>query len=210
MIYRMVNFLARAWNKAVASPIKKSAFGKCGKNVTVGRKAKFLGINNLIVGNRVMIGEECLFMSTLAKIRIGDNVMIGPRVTCITGGHRTDIIGRYMISITNEEKRPEDDRDIVFEGDIWSTKVQTNDELDRALKVTQIMNKLCYIEICTDKMDVPELSKLVIEDFKKKNKEETKLAPKQSVLSNTPIEIKKTENSSFQTTVHTSLKNIGE
>ena len=45
--------------------------------------------------------------------------MIGPGTTCITGGHRTDIIGRTMISVTNSEKRPEDDRDIVFEGDNW-------------------------------------------------------------------------------------------
>lgn len=30
-----------------------------------------------------------------------------------------DIVGRTMISITNDEKRPEDDKGIVFEGDNW-------------------------------------------------------------------------------------------
>ena len=30
-----------------------------------------------------------------------------------------DIVGRTMISVTNEEKRPEDDKDIIFEGDNW-------------------------------------------------------------------------------------------
>lgn len=30
-----------------------------------------------------------------------------------------DIVGRTMISVTNDEKRPEDDKDIVFEGDNW-------------------------------------------------------------------------------------------
>ena len=45
--------------------------------------------------------------------------MFGPKVTVITGGHRTDIVGRYMSSVTDSEKRPEDDRDIVFEGDNW-------------------------------------------------------------------------------------------
>ena len=58
-------------------------------------------------------------MCTRAKIKIGDNIMFGPGVTCITGGHRTDMVGRYMVSVTNEEKRPEDDRDIIFEGDNW-------------------------------------------------------------------------------------------
>ena len=48
----------------------------------------------------------------------------------------------------------------VFEGDVWSTKVSTADDFDKALKVTQIMNKLCYIEICTEPMDMPKLTVL--------------------------------------------------
>ena len=58
-------------------------------------------------------------MCTRAQIKIGDHVMFGPHVFTITGGHRTDIKGRYMDEITNDEKRPEDDRDIVLEGDNW-------------------------------------------------------------------------------------------
>ena len=45
----------------------------------------------------------------------------------------------------------------VFEGDVWATKVNTSEDFDKALKVTQIMNKLCYIEVCTDKLDAPQL-----------------------------------------------------
>ena len=67
-----------------------------------------------------------------------------------------------------------------FDGDIWATKVQTEDELDKALRVTQIINKLCYIEICTDAMDAPELSKKVISDFKLNTKKEIQKAQKQS------------------------------
>ncbi len=54
----------------------------------------------------------------------------------------------------------------VFEGDVWSTKVSTADDFDKALKVTQIMNKLCYIEICTAQNDMPELSKRSCDKFK--------------------------------------------
>lgn len=46
----------------------------------------------------------------------------------------------------------------VFEGDVWATKVTTSDDFDKALKVTQIMNKMCYIEVCTEQNDAPKLS----------------------------------------------------
>ena len=45
--------------------------------------------------------------------------MFGPNVTVITGDHRTDLIGRYMTSVRNEEKLPENDQTVVFEGDNW-------------------------------------------------------------------------------------------
>jgi acetyltransferase-like isoleucine patch superfamily enzyme len=58
-------------------------------------------------------------MCTRAEIKIGDHVMFGPHVFMITGGHRMDIIGRYMKSIGNNEKLPENDQDIIIEGDNW-------------------------------------------------------------------------------------------
>lgn len=58
-------------------------------------------------------------MCTLAKIYIGDNVMTGPKVMMITGGHRYDIKGRPMISVRNNEKLPENDKNIILEGDNW-------------------------------------------------------------------------------------------
>lgn len=119
MFYQICNHLQRVWNKLIVSPIKKAAIGKCGKNVKLGRGLRMYVPENLSLGNNVGIGENALFMCTRAKIKIGNDVMFGPGVTCITGGHRTDIIGRTMFSITNEEKRPEDDKDIVFEGDNW-------------------------------------------------------------------------------------------
>ncbi|MBR2022007.1 MAG: CatB-related O-acetyltransferase [Clostridia bacterium] len=77
------------------------------------------GSKNVFLGNNVSIGEDARFMCTRARIIMGDNIMFGPGVTCITGGHRMDVVGKPMISVTNEEKRPEDDRDIVLEGDNW-------------------------------------------------------------------------------------------
>ncbi len=59
----------------------------------------------------------------------------------------------------------------VFEGDVWTTKVVTEEDFDKALKVTQIMNKLCYIEVCTSSDDMPELARKMFMDNQEKVKE---------------------------------------
>ena len=43
------------------------------------------------------------------------------------------------------------------------------EDFDKALRVTQIMNKLCYIEVCTDKLDVPQLTWGFVNSVKSKN-----------------------------------------
>lgn len=119
MIYKICNLIKRIWNKFISAPIKKNAFASCGKNVTIGRHAAFSGAGNICVGNNVAIGTNAVFLTTLAKIKIGDHVMMGPGVTVVTGNHRIDVIGKYMDEITDTDKRPEDDEDVIFEGDNW-------------------------------------------------------------------------------------------
>lgn len=98
--------------------MKKIMCGSCGRGVSIGQGCKFTW-NNVFIGNDVSIGPKALFICTRAKIIIGDHVMFGPQVTMITGGHRLDIVGRNMKSITDSEKLPENDIDIVLEGDNW-------------------------------------------------------------------------------------------
>ena len=94
----------------------------------------------------------------------------------------------------------------IFNGDIWSTKVDTAEDFDKALKVTQIMNKLCYIEVCIDKMDIPALTKEVISDIKtaempiKNQKEEQLKKDRQK------FKLPSIKDMNFGTTVHESLK----
>ena len=45
--------------------------------------------------------------------------MFGPGVTIITGDHRTDMIGRYMKTVGDNEKLPENDKDVIIENDVW-------------------------------------------------------------------------------------------
>ena len=93
----------------------------------------------------------------------------------------------------------------VFEGDIWSTRVETQDDFDKALKVTQIMNKLCYIEVCTDSDDMPELTKRMIASFKENKKAEP--ATVSEVCCEPKVETKLSrEIINFATKVHESLK----
>lgn len=87
----------------------------------------------------------------------------------------------------------------VFEGDVWSTKVETAEDFDKALKVTQIMNKLCYIEICTERMDTPEFTKEIF--AKLKGEKKCNELEKQNEV----LKLTKEENMNFGTTVHESL-----
>lgn len=53
--------------------------------------------------------------------------MFGPQVALITGDHRIDIPNRTMISISEHKKVPDNDQNIVFEGDNWGGAVVISD-----------------------------------------------------------------------------------
>lgn len=93
----------------------------------------------------------------------------------------------------------------VFDGDIWATKVETEDDFDKALKVTQIMNKLCYIEVTTAPDDAPELIKELIASFKSDAKTDLTSIPEAYCKTKPQPKITKGV-MSFATKVHESLK----
>jgi len=111
--------IGRIWNKLIISPIIKHALGACGNSVRLGKGFEVYGPKNIIMGNDISINDYALFMCTRAKVVIKDHVMFGPHVTVITGSHRTDIVGRIMTTVGNDEKIPENDQNIIFEGDNW-------------------------------------------------------------------------------------------
>ena len=119
MFYKIAVLIKKVWNKLVGEPIRKMALGSCGKNVTISPNVSISGIENVHIGNSVSIGANSTFLTTLAKIKIGDHVMMAHNVTIVTGNHKIDILGKYMNEITDAEKLPEDDEDVVFEGDNW-------------------------------------------------------------------------------------------
>lgn len=74
---------------------------------------------NIRLGNHVSIGENADFISTRSRITIGNHVIFAPKVSMRGGDHRIDIIGRYIDTVTDQEKLPENDLDIILEDDYW-------------------------------------------------------------------------------------------
>lgn len=93
---------------------------KYGENVTVCKRCTFVG--HIQCGNNVFINEGAYFVSSKAKLIIGDNVLFGPNVTIYTGNHATDIVGKYINEVTDEEKdllEGKYDEDVIIEGVCW-------------------------------------------------------------------------------------------
>lgn len=116
LVWTVSHVVSKSVHKLIEEPIKKCMLGKHGRNVHIGHNVTG-NLENIYCGDNVSLGGENLFLSSNAKVHIGDNVMFGPRVTVITGDHRIDVPEKPMIAVT--EKLPENDQDVVFEGDNW-------------------------------------------------------------------------------------------
>lgn len=118
-IYKVVVAPSVIWRKCIYNPALKKSMKYCGKNVLIGKNFTVAGAMNISIGEGTAIGPNCVFYSTLANLTIGKGVLISPNVTIISGEHRTDIIGEYMRNVSDEMKKPENDKDIVIEDDVW-------------------------------------------------------------------------------------------
>ena len=66
----------------------------------------------------------------------------------------------------NYSKLPE-----LFQGDVWIATATTEKEFDTALKLAEHQDKMCYIEIFTEKMDLPFITAKTIERLNKQKQE---------------------------------------
>ena len=91
-----------------------------------------------------------------------------------------------------------------FDGDIWSTKVNTTDDFDKALKVTHIMNKTCYIEAILDKANAPSLLEdMISSNYAKLTNENKNIMPDSKTSTQTIIEEQESSGSIiYETVVH--------
>ncbi len=90
----------------------------CGRNVKIHPKSSvYFGLENLSIGNDVSIPRFAHIFCTEASLTIGHKVVFGPAPTIVTGNHRIDVIGKYIVD--SHEKLPENDNEVIIEDDIW-------------------------------------------------------------------------------------------
>ena len=110
---------AYLWDKLLCWAWKRS-MKYCGKGVYLRPLSSDIkGLGNLSVGDGTSIPKGSTIYCTEAPLTIGRKVIFGPHPTIITGDHRTDIIGKYIIDVTVGEKLPENDAPIIIEDDVW-------------------------------------------------------------------------------------------
>lgn len=117
--YRVKNSIKSRWYMNVTLPYIRKTLGACGSKVVIEDYSRIAGAENIEIGDDVYIGPEALIYTTKAKLILGNHITIGPRLTIITGDHRTDVVGEYMKSVGDDRKLPENDQDVIIEDDVW-------------------------------------------------------------------------------------------
>ena len=105
--------------RRILSFLKIRQFAKYGSNIFFCPWNSQFTYRNIELGNHISIGAHADFIATRSKIIIGDHVVFAPKVSMRGGDHRVDIVGRFIDTIKDSEKSPENDLDIIIEGDNW-------------------------------------------------------------------------------------------
>ena len=119
LLVKISHVPAYLWDMMWA-PIYKRAMKNCGQGVYLRpMNSDFKGLENLSIGDGTSIPKGSTFYCTNAPLTIGKKVIFGPKPTIITGDHRIDIQGKYIIDITDDEKLPENDLPVTIEDGCW-------------------------------------------------------------------------------------------
>jgi len=102
--FGFVGKFARGW-------ICRHLFAYCGKGVNVECGAEFGSGKYITLGDRSGIGENAILAG---EVRIGNDVMMGPRVACIARNHAFDRCDIPMNQQGYSQMKP-----IVIEDDVW-------------------------------------------------------------------------------------------
>lgn len=116
--------MIRTMKKVISNLIminRKRRFNAFGRE---SRAAKGTYVGNIFVGSHVSIGKGSWFVASRAKIEIHDYVTIAPNVTIYTGGHITNVVGKHICEITDNDKdkavdKERWDKDVVIESGVW-------------------------------------------------------------------------------------------
>lgn len=107
------------WDKMWA-PVWKRSMKYCGSDVYLRPMSSDIkGLENLSVGDGTSIPKGATIYCTKAPLTIGKKVVFGPNPTIITGDHRFDVVGKYIIDLTDADKLESSDAPVVIEDDVW-------------------------------------------------------------------------------------------
>ncbi len=105
------------WDRLWSSFWKRS-MKYCGRGVYLRPMSSDIkGLWNLSIGDGTSIPKGSTFYCTEAPLTIGRKVIFGPHPTIITGDHRMDAVGKYIMD--SHEKLSENDAPVVIEDDVW-------------------------------------------------------------------------------------------
>ena len=117
IINHVINFGKRL-NRHIWMFLYRPFFASHGLNFWFDPKGEY-SFENIYVGHDVSLGIRPSIKAKHCKIIICNKVMFGPEVNILGGNHNTSIIGRFMVDVGEDEKRPEDDLGVVIEDDVW-------------------------------------------------------------------------------------------
>ena len=101
--------------KRIIKPLPK--FAKMGDRCRITPNIIVNSADKVELGNNIYIGPYAILYSTVKRIIIKDNVIIGPRVTMMTADHNIHKIGVNIID--NNDLNPDMCADITIENDVW-------------------------------------------------------------------------------------------
>lgn len=112
--------VSRLYEKVLSARSKYQLrqFADYGDHVSLGHGGDFIP-SHIHCGHHVHIGPHASFMASIAHIYIGNYVTFGPFVTIRGGNHRTDVIGKHVYEVKDDEKLPENDKDVIIEDGVW-------------------------------------------------------------------------------------------
>lgn len=110
--------LASRGRRAVRGYAVADLFAARGRNLDFDPDGIY-SFESIYIGDDCFLGARPILLATRSNIVIGNKVMFGPGVTIRGGNHRFDIVGVATRDITDDMKRPGDDRDVVIEDDVW-------------------------------------------------------------------------------------------
>lgn len=89
-----------------------------GGNRIIGSPFQIAGLQNIVTEEPISIGANSTIFTTRAKLVIKKHFVSGPNLTIITGDHHY-MVGRFLDTIHDEDKIPENDQDVMIEEDVW-------------------------------------------------------------------------------------------